>query len=51
MTHLTFIHGLWLARTPGTDRTGHPPTIDHGWREVADDVLGWLEGQGFGERS
>jgi hypothetical protein len=24
---------------------GHSPTIDHGWRDVADDVLEWLQTQ------
>ena len=25
---------------------GHSLTIDHGWREVADSVLGWLKEKG-----
>jgi hypothetical protein len=26
---------------------GHSLTIDHGWREVADSVLGWLKDKGL----
>ena len=29
---------------------GHSLTMDSGWRDVADDVLAWLEGKGFGPR-
>jgi len=27
---------------------GHSLTLDSGWRDVADDVLGWLDAKGFG---
>ena len=29
------------------DDRGHSLTMDHGWREVADSVLGWLKKQGL----
>lgn len=30
------------------DGKGHSLTMDAGWKAVADDVLGWLDGKGFG---
>jgi hypothetical protein len=39
-TPVVFVHGLFDGR-------GHSLTIDSGWKDVADAVLGWLGAHGL----
>jgi pimeloyl-ACP methyl ester carboxylesterase len=40
-------HSTALTELRELDDRGHSLTIDHGWREVADLVLSWLQSQGL----
>jgi pimeloyl-ACP methyl ester carboxylesterase len=43
-------HSTAVTELRELDDRGHSLTIDHGWREVAELVLGWLSRQGLGPR-
>ncbi|MET8948212.1 alpha/beta hydrolase [Streptomyces sp. NPDC004542] len=46
-THRLYGRGGGSAQLRNYDDRGHSAPFDHGWRELADDTLAWLDGSGL----